>query len=67
MVAHLLEAEPSRGSTGVHELGYCQYEPRQLKEEYIPTIAFVDGTFEQAKAEFDKVIDMANHYKRMFL
>jgi hypothetical protein len=66
-IAHLLEVEPSRGSTGVHELGYCAYEPKPLEEQYTPTMAFVDGTFETSKAELDRVIERAQQYKSAFL
>jgi len=67
ILAHLLEAEPSRGSTGVHELGHRPYEPRPLEEASIPTIAFVDGTFEGSKDELDEVIDRARQYEERYL
>lgn len=67
VLAHLLEAEPSRGSTGVHELGHRPYEPRPLEEMSIPTVAFVDGTFEESKGELDAVIDRARQYEGLFL
>lgn len=66
-VAHLLEAEPSRGSTGVHERGYAPYARRPLTKEYIPTVAFVDGTLEKAKNEIDLVIQDALEYKKRFI
>ncbi|PLS01051.1 DUF6259 domain-containing protein [Neobacillus cucumis] len=61
-MAHLLEAEPSRGSTGVHEKGYTNYERKPLSKEYIPTIAFVDGTLEKAKKEIDEVLKVSHQY-----
>ena len=67
VLAHLLEAEPSRGSTGVHELGYRPYKPRPLEEAFIPTIAFVDQTFEESKDELDDVIDRARQYEDKFI
>lgn len=66
-MAHLLEAEPSRGSTGVHEKGYTKYVRKPLAKEYIPTVAFVDGTLEKAKQEIDEVIKDAKLYKEKFL
>ncbi|MBM7572716.1 hypothetical protein [Aquibacillus albus] len=66
-MAHLLEAEPSRGSTGVHERGYTKYERRLLQESYIPTIAFVDGTFENEKEEFNAIIRQGLRYKKEYI
>ncbi|TDF88916.1 hypothetical protein [Paenibacillus piri] len=66
-VAHLLEAEPSRGSTGVHERGFAPYSRRPISKEYIPTVSFVDGTLEHAKEEIDRVIQDAHQYKKQFL
>jgi hypothetical protein len=66
-VAHLLEAEPSRGSTGVHERGYAPYSRRPITKEYIPTVAFVDGTLDLAKEEINKIIQDAHQYKELFL
>jgi hypothetical protein len=65
--AHLLEAEPSRGSTGVHEKGNAPYERRPLSKEYLPTVAFVNGTLDHAKDEINAVIDQAQEYKKIFL
>ncbi len=55
--AHLSMGEPSRGSTGVHELGHIPYDRLELNRMFdIPTISFVDGTLEQAPGEVEKVI-----------
>jgi len=67
VLAHLLEAEPSRGSTGVHELGHRPYERKPLERARIPTIAFVDGTFERCRGELDEVIEQARRYEERFL
>jgi hypothetical protein len=67
VLSHVLEAEPSRGSTGVHELGYHPYEQKPVAEALIPTIAFVDGTFEGSKDALDAVIDQAHRYEKEFL
>lgn len=66
-VAHLLEAEPSRGSTGVHERGYHPYEVRPIAKEYLPTVAFVDGTLQHAREVIDSVIRQAHEYKQRFI
>ena len=58
--AHLSMGEPSRGSTGVHELGHIPYNRRELDEMFdIPTVAFVDGTLEHAAPELEAVIRRA--------
>ena len=59
ILSHVLEAEPSRGSTGVHELGHYPYELKPPDETLILTIAFVDGTFDQSRNELDNAIDRA--------
>jgi len=67
VLAHLLEAEPSRGSTGVHELGHRPYERKPPDEAHIPTIAFVDGTFERSGGELDEAVEQARRYEHEFL
>jgi hypothetical protein len=58
--AHLSMGEPSRGSTGVHELGHIPYNRKDLDEMFdIPTLAFVDGTIENAASELKRVIGAA--------
>ncbi len=58
--AHLSMGEPSRGSTGVHELGHIPYNADDLNKMFdIPTLAFVDGTIENAGRELERVIRAA--------
>ena len=59
LMGHICDSEPSRGSTGVFESGYTAYQPLPRDEMYIPTIAFVDGTLDQAPAEVEAVIEAA--------
>lgn len=59
LMGHICDSEPSRGSTGVFESGYSDYRPLPDTEMYIPTIAFVDGTLDQAQAEVEAVIAIA--------
>jgi hypothetical protein len=66
LVAHLLDQEPSRGSTGVHELGHKPYELAQTEEGVIPTVAFVDGTLDTAKDQVEAVIAQAKEYAERF-
>jgi len=59
--AHLSMGEPSRGSTGVHELGHIPYDRTELNRMFdIPTVAFVDGTLESATPEIESVIREAH-------
>lgn len=65
--AHLCRAEPSRGSTGVHELGSFPYEPQKLHRGYWPTVSFVEDTLEKAGPEVLNVINLAKQYAQRFL
>ena len=57
---HLATGDPSRGSTGVHEQGYVPYDETPPREAYLwPTITFVDGTLEHARAGVDAAIARA--------
>jgi hypothetical protein len=59
--AHLSLGEPSRGSTGVHEVGYVDYELRDLLETFDwPTLSVVDGTIAAAPEKAMAVIAAAN-------
>ncbi len=58
--AHLAMGEPSRGSTGVHELGYCKYNFEQLMTMFDwPTLALVDTTLRDAPEKAERVIGYA--------
>jgi hypothetical protein len=59
LFGHICDGEPSRGSTGVFESGYAAYERLPDKPHYVPTLAFVDGTLENARDEIDAVIELA--------
>jgi hypothetical protein len=55
--AHVSLAEPSRGSTGVHEVGRVQYDLDDLLKTFDwPTLAVVDGTIDSAAARAEAVI-----------
>lgn len=60
LIGHICEGDPSRGSTGVFESGHAAYRRTPDLPLYIPTIAFVDGTLAQAKAEIEAVIALAS-------
>ena len=56
LIGHIQDPEPSRGSTGVFESGYEPYQRLPAEPPYITTLAFVDGTLTQARAEVDAVL-----------
>lgn len=58
--AHLSMGEPSRGSTGVHELGHIPYDRAELDQMFeISTLSFVETTLSQAAGECERVIAAA--------
>jgi hypothetical protein len=58
--AHLAMGEPSRGSTGVHEAGYCEYNFEQVMNCFDwPTLALVDTTLRDAPEKADRVVQYA--------
>ncbi len=58
--AHLAMGEPSRGSSGVHELGICEYNFEQVMTLFDwPTLALVDTTLQDAPGKAERVIDYA--------
>ncbi len=65
--AHLCLGDPSRGSTGVHELGYNSIQGSPYRESIIPTISIVDGTIENAGEEVMEIINQAKAYAKDFL
>ncbi len=55
--AHVSLGEPSRGSTGVHELGHVDYDLKDLLKTFDwPTVALVDGTLQAVPDRVDAVI-----------
>jgi hypothetical protein len=59
LMGHICDSDPSRGSTGVFESGYSDYQRLPDDPMYIPTLAFVDGTLDRARAEVEAVIKLA--------
>ncbi len=64
---HLCLGDVSRGSTGVHELGYNPARRCPLRKGIIPTITIVDGTLEKAPEEAAVIFEDAKRYAQMFL
>ena len=58
--AHVSLGEPSRGSTGVHEVGNIDYDLDDLLKTFDwPTLAIVDGTIANAPGKAEAVISAA--------
>ena len=58
--AHVALGEPSRGSTGVHEVGHVDYDLKDLLKTFDwPTLAVVDGTIDVAPGKAEAVIAAA--------
>jgi len=58
--AHVSLGEPSRGSTGVHEVGHVDYDLDDLLKTFDwPTLAVVDGTIDLAPDKAEAVIAAA--------
>ncbi len=56
---HLSAGDPSRGSTGVHELGRSPFTLAPDAPHIIPTLTVVDGTLARAPEQVDAVIAQA--------
>lgn len=65
--AHLCLGDPSRGSTGVHELGYNPVTTSPLRRGIIPTVTIVEDTLEQAPATVEAIIADAERYSELYL
>lgn len=64
---HLCLGDVSRGSTGVHELGYSNIQSCPLRKGILPTITIVDGTLEKAPQKADEIFKAANRYAELYL
>lgn len=64
---HLCLGDVSRGSTGVHELGFNPIKRCPLRKGIIPTITITDGTLENAPEAAAAIFEDANRYARIYL
>lgn len=64
---HLSAGDPSRGSTGVHELGHDHFRPAPDAPYWWPTLPVVDGTIERTPERAEQVIEQARRYVRAYL
>jgi hypothetical protein len=64
---HLSAGDPSRGSTGVHELGYNDFRLAPDAPYWWPTLTIVDGTIERAPDRVEEVLAQARRYAERYL
>jgi hypothetical protein len=64
---HLSSGDPSRGSTGVHELGHSPFALAPDADYIIPTLTVVDGTMTEGRGGVDAVIAQAQEYAQKYL
>jgi hypothetical protein len=64
---HLSAGDPSRGSTGIHELGYNPFQLAPDARHVLPTLTVVDGTITGAPDAVECVIGQAAEYARRWL
>jgi len=64
---HLSAPAPGRGSSGVHESGFANFNPQSLSlnNEQIPTISVVDDTFEKHRDVIAGIIQRAKERASM--
>lgn len=60
--AHLCIGDPSRGSSGVHELGENDDRITPLRRGIIPTIALVEDTLDKAPDKVKEILKTAEAY-----
>lgn len=64
---HLCLGDVSRGSTGVHELGFNPITRCPLRKGIIPTITITDRTLENAPDIAAEILSDANRYAELYL
>jgi hypothetical protein len=64
---HLSAGDPSRGSTGVHEMGFNAFRLAPDERHILPTLTVVDGTIARAATDVDRVIAQARAYAERWL
>ena len=65
--AHLCLGDPSRGSTGAHELGRNPITRAPLRKGIIPTVTIVDDTLAVAPDRVGDIIEDAKRYTATYL
>ena len=64
---HLSAGDPSRGSSGVHEIGFLDFRLAPDAEYWWPTVTVVDGTIARAPHRVEEVIAQARRYAETYL
>lgn len=65
--AHLCLGDPSRGSSGVHELGTNDIYNVPLRKGVIPTISLVEDSIDSNNPRFMEIIERAKEYDRKYI
>lgn len=65
--AHLCLGDPSRGSSGVHELGTNDEIMTPLREGIIPTLSLVEDSLDKAFDKVLEIIEQAKKYQELYL
>ena len=65
--AHLCLGDPSRGSSGVHELGTNDIYDIPLRKGLIPTISLVENSIDESNPRFREIIEHVKEYTRKYL
>ena len=65
--AHLSLGDPSRHSTGVHELGTNHEWRAPVRRGVIPTLTLVDGSIEGGAEGIDLIIEDAKKYRDLYI
>ena len=64
---HNAWGDPSRGSSGVFEGGWREFQMVPDVFYAIPTLPVVDGTLEEAPEKVERVLEQARRYAREYL
>ncbi len=64
---HLSAGDPSRDSTGVHELGRDPFRLAPEERHILPTLTVVDGTLTDGREGIERVIAQAHAYAKRWL
>ncbi|MGE5614301.1 MAG: DUF6259 domain-containing protein [Bacillota bacterium] len=64
---HLCQGDVSRGSTGVHELGYNPVTRIPVRKGIIPTVTIVEDTIRKAPGKILEIIEDAKEYAKKYI
>ena len=64
---HLCLGDPSRGSTGVHELGFNPITDSPLRKGVIPMVTLVEDSIEKSPDKVLEIIESAKRYAQEYI